>query len=106
MSGAASVFGCGGAASTSGGLVIHSAMFDQAVAQLRGLREELRCAGEPPAGMVQAQEVQRWTEQIDTAIADLLEVEWRARYAEALALGAALVDVTVDGPRGGPASRV
>jgi hypothetical protein len=72
-------------------------MFDQAVAQLRGLREELRCAGGHPAGLVQAQEVRCWTDKIDAAIADLLEVERRARYAEALALGEALVDVTVDG---------
>jgi hypothetical protein len=35
---------------------------------------------------------------VDTAIVDLLEVERRARYGEALAVGAALVDVVVDGP--------
>ena len=38
--------------------------------------------------------------RIDTAIADLLEGERRARYMEVLAVGAALVDVTIEGPPG------
>jgi hypothetical protein len=73
-------------------------MFDQVVANLRELREAMRCATGDSAGVLQAQAVQSWTDGIDTAIADLLEVERRARYAEVLAVGAALVDVTIEGP--------
>jgi hypothetical protein len=69
-------------------------MFDQVVANLRGLREAIQCS----AGVLHAQTVQSWTDKIDTAIADLLEIERRARYAEVLAVGAALVDVTIEGP--------
>jgi hypothetical protein len=73
-------------------------MFDQVVANLRGVREAMQCATGHSAGARHAQAVQSWTDQIDAAIAELLEVERRARYAEVLAVGAALVDVTIEGP--------
>jgi hypothetical protein len=75
-----------------------SAIVDQTVAQLRGLRDEMRAVAVCPAGFVQTQAVQGWTDQVDAAIADLVEIERRARYADAWAVGAALVDVTVEGP--------
>jgi hypothetical protein len=81
--------------------VSDSAMFDQAVANLRGLREEMRSAAGRP-GLVRAQAVQCWTDKVDTAITDLLEVERRARYREVRAVGAALVDVAVEGPPASP----
>jgi hypothetical protein len=71
-----------------------SAIFDQAVARLRGLREEMR------ADSVGATQMQRWIDAIDLAIGDLLEIERRARYQEVFALGAALVDVAMEGPAG------
>jgi hypothetical protein len=83
--------------------VSDTALFDQAVANLRGLREEMRRAAGHSAGPVHAQAVQEWTDTVDTAIADLLEAERRARYSEAFAIASALVDVTVDGP---PASTI
>lgn len=79
-----------------------SALIDQAVANLRLLGEEMRCAAGRTDGAVQIAAVQGWTETIDTAIADLLEVERRARYGEALAVCLALVDATVDGPPASP----
>ena len=78
--------------------MIDAATFDQVVANLRGVREAMRCATGHSAGALHTQAVQSWTDKIDAAIADLLEVERRARYAEVLALGAALVDVTIEGP--------
>ena len=75
-----------------------SAMFDQAVANLRAVCDEMREAAGETNGMVEAQAVQCWTETVDTAIADLLEVERRARYAEVLTVCEALVDATVEGP--------
>ena len=86
--------------------MIDSAMFDQVVANLRGVREAMRCATGHSARVLHAQEVQCWTDKIDTAIAELLEVERRARYAEVLAVGAALVDVTIEGPGRSPGSHV
>jgi hypothetical protein len=81
-------------------------MFDQAVGNLRGVREAMRCAMGRSGGVPEAQAVESWTDTIDTAIADLLEAERRARYAEVLAVGAALVDVTIEGPPGRrPAAR-
>ena len=80
----------------------NSAMFDQAVANLRALCDEMRRATDKTNGVVQARAVQCWTETVDTAIADLLEVERRARYAEVLAVCVALVDATVDGPPAAP----
>jgi hypothetical protein len=82
--------------------VSDSAIFDQAVANLRALCDEMRGAAGGPNGVVQAQAVQCWTEAVDTAIADLLEVERRARYADVLAVCEALVDATVDGPPAAP----
>ena len=76
-----------------------SAVLDQAVARLCGLREEMRGTAGHSAGVVPAQ-VQGWMDTIDTAIGDLLEVERQARYREAFAIGAQLVDVIVDGPPG------
>ena len=81
----------------SGGLVSDSTLLDQAVANLRGLSEEIRAAGEA-AGLLAARGVQCWADRLDTAVADLLEVQRRARYAEVFAAAAALVDVTVEGP--------
>ena len=75
-----------------------SALIDQAVANLRLLSEEMRCAAGRTNDAMQAPAVQRWTETIDKAIADLLEIERRARYGEVLAVCLALVDATVDGP--------
>jgi hypothetical protein len=75
-------------------------MFDQVVGNLRGMREAMRCAIGRSAGVLDAQAVESWTDRIDTAIADLLEVERRARYAEVLAVGVALVDVAIEGPPG------
>ena len=80
-----------------------SALIDQAVANLRLLCEDMRCAAGQTDGAVQAPAVQGWTETIDTAIADLLEAERRARYGEVLAVCLALVDATVDGPPASPA---
>jgi hypothetical protein len=80
-------------------LVSDSAVFDQAVAKLRGMREEMSCA----TGVVATQMLQGWMEAIDLAIGDLLEAERRARYQEVFAVGAALVDVTVEGPPGSQA---
>jgi hypothetical protein len=74
-------------------------MFDQAVARLRGLREEMRAAN------VGAAEMQGWMDAIDLVIRDLLEVERRARYQEVFALGAALVDVAMEGPPAPQAAR-
>ena len=65
-------------------------MFDQAVARLRGVREDMRAAS------VEATQMRDWMDAIDQSIGDLLEVERRARYREVFALGAALVDVTLD----------
>ena len=79
-----------------------SAMFDQAVANLRAVCDEMREAAGETNDMVEAQAVQCWTETVDTAIADLLEVERRARYAEVLAVCVALVDATVEGPPAAP----
>ena len=59
--------------------MIDAAMFDQVVANLRGVREAMRCATGHSAGVLHAPAVQSWTDKIDTAIADLLEVERRAR---------------------------
>jgi hypothetical protein len=75
-----------------------SALFDQAIANLRELGGEMRSAGIDAAGLVHAQAVQCWTDAVDEVIADLLKIERRARYAEALAAGAALVDVIAHGP--------
>ena len=75
-----------------------SAMFDQVVANLRELRGEMLGATGHSAGVLHAWLVQSWADKIDTAIADLLEVERRARYAEVLAVGDALVDVAIEGP--------
>ena len=72
-------------------------MLDQAVANLRGLSEEIRAAGDP-ADLVGAPPVQCWADKLDAAFADLLEIQRRARYAEVLAIAAALVDVTAEGP--------
>lgn len=79
-----------------GGLVSESALFDQAVARLCGLHAEMRCT----AGGITAQTIQGWRDTLDTAIGDLLEVERRARYREVFAVGAALVEATIDGPPG------
>ena len=75
-----------------------SPLFDQAVANLRGLSEEIRAAGDP-AGLGSARVVQCWADKLDTAVADLLEVQRRAGYGEVLAVFAALADVTIEGPR-------
>ena len=71
---------------------------DRVVVHLREVREEMQCAAGHAAGLVDAQAVQGWPDEVASAIADLLEAERRARYGEALAVGAALVDVIVDGP--------
>ena len=74
-----------------------STLFDEALANLRGLSHDIRAVREP-AGHVAAA-LRDWSNAVDTAVADLLEVRRRARYAEVLALADALVDVTVDGSR-------
>jgi hypothetical protein len=83
-----------------GGLVSDSALFDQAVARLCGLHADMRCADGGSAADLPTATMQGWMDTIDTAIGDLLEVERRARYREALAVGAALVEATADGPTG------
>ena len=84
----------------SGGLVSHSTLLDQAIANLRELIGDIRAAGDP-AGLVAARAAQCWADRLDTAVADLLEVQRRARYSEVLAVFAALADVTVEGPPAG-----
>jgi len=78
--------------------VSDSPLFDQAVANLRGLSEEIRAAGDP-SGLGAARAVQCWADKLDTAVADLIEVQRRAGYGEVLAVFAALADVTIEGPR-------
>ena len=72
-----------------------STLFDQAVASLRRLSDEMRSAGDS-ASVGPTRAVQRWTATIETAVADLLEVQRRHRYDEMLAVGAALVDTIVE----------
>jgi hypothetical protein len=81
--------------------VSDSALFDQAVANLRRLSAEIRAAGDP-AGLIPARAAQCWADQVDTAAADLLEVQRRARYADVFAVAAALVDVTIERPSVAP----
>lgn len=75
-------------------------MLDQAVARLCGVREAMQCAAGHSSGLVQAETMQGWMESIGSAIGDLIEVERIGRYREAFAAGAALVDVTIEGPPG------
>jgi len=77
--------------------VTHSASFDQAVATLRGLRDEIGSAAAGPA-VVRASSLHCWMEKVDSVTTDLLEVQRRVRYEEALAIAAALVDVALEGP--------
>jgi len=77
--------------------VSDSTLFDQAVASLRGLSDEIRSAGAgDSAGVGPTLAVQRWRATIETAVADLLEVQRRHQYDEVLAVGAALVDAIVE----------
>jgi len=80
-----------------------SALIAQALATLRGLGEQMRCASGRADGAVQAPAVQSWADSVETAIADLLEIERRARYGEVLAVCLALVDAAVDGRAASPA---
>jgi hypothetical protein len=77
--------------------VFDSPLFDQAVANLRRLSEDIGAARDP-GGPVSVVAVQSWVDRLDTAVADLFEVQRRARYGEVLVTAAALVDVTADGP--------
>ena len=73
-------------------------LFDGAVARLRGLSEDVRSAAGDADGFVPVQMVHVWTRSLDSAIADLLEVQRRAGYAEVFAVGAALIDVMAERP--------
>lgn len=79
----------------------HSPSIGQTVAKLRVVCKEMRRAADRTDGIARA--VPGWADSVDTAIADLLEVERRARYAEVLAVCLALVDATADGPPAAPA---
>lgn len=72
-------------------------LFGQAIANLRGLSVDIHGSGDAGLGPVQAT-LHGWSQRLDSAIADLLEVQRRALYTDVLAVGAALVDVMAEGP--------
>jgi hypothetical protein len=78
--------------------VDESALLDQAVANLRGLSDDIRSAANDSVRREAVPAVQGWTAMIDAAIANLVEVQRRARYRDLLATADALVDAIVEGP--------
>jgi hypothetical protein len=77
-------------------------LFDQAVAKLRKLSEEILGASSAAASVVPTPTVRGWTDRIGAVIEDLLETQRRAPYADMTAIGAALADAIVERPPAAP----